>query len=86
MNGHPDLEAGDRVKVVTLIKDEPCSDFDVLLGHTGLVTNPGELDTDYEGNPITLVSVTFDEPAIEPVSGEPCRHFVFRPEELEKIN
>lgn len=80
-----DLEPGDRVKVIQLIKEEPCSDIDVLLGHTGTVLNPTVPDEDYDGNPIMVALIKFDEPAIEPVTGEASWQFVFRHNELEKI-
>lgn len=75
---------GDRVKVARLIKDEPCSDIDVLLNQVGTVVDPAVPDKDWDGNPVTRVQVLLDTP-VDTVYG-PKRfesNFLFKPEELE---
>ena len=52
------FEAGQRVRVAQLIKEEPCSDIDVLINQVGTVTNPNTPDEDYDGNLVTKIQVT----------------------------
>lgn len=76
---------GDRVKVVQLIKDEPCSDIDVLMGQVGTVTDPAVL-SDWNGETTVRVAVTLDR-AVK-VGGWPSefgRDFTFDPAELEAV-
>jgi hypothetical protein len=77
---------GDRVKVVQLIKDEPCSDVDVLLEKVGTVVDPDCPDKDWDGNPVVRVQVLLDEEVS--LGGQPPRYdslFLFDPAELEAV-
>lgn len=82
----PEFKIGDRVKVAQLIKDEPCSDIDVLLDQVGTVMDPAVDDTDYDGNPTKRVQVRLDKPVdLAPFPKEDSNEFVFKPEELEAL-
>jgi hypothetical protein len=77
---------GDRVKVVQLIKDEPCSDIDVLLNQVGTVTDPAVDDEDWDGNSVVRVAVTLDHKV--DMGGYPSQYaddFVFDPAELARV-
>lgn len=80
------FKEGDRVKVAQLIKDEPCSDIDILLNQIGTVVDPAVPDKDDDGNDVTRVQIVLDEPV--DTGYEPHRFscdFMFKPEELEKV-
>ena len=81
-----EYKVGDRVRVAQLIKDEPCSDIDILLNQVGTVVDPAVPDKDYDGNDVVRVQIVLDEPV--DTGYEPKRFsadFMFKAEELEKL-